>query len=598
MGRCTMFLRWLVMGLGLEMAVMGLAQTFTVEQVMSAPFPSELTVAAHAGRIAWVSDNQGSRNIWIADSPAFVPRQVTRFTGDDGQAIASLRLTPDGKTVVYVRGSELNGAGRAANPTTEPAQPKQAVWAANIDDGKSRLIGEMGCPEEGCEDVQISPDGKEAVWAAKHALWIAPLGSGGKAQALTDLRGDASGPRWSPDGTKVAFTLARGDHAFIALAELKAGQLAGIRYIAPSVDRDDLPRWSPDGQKLAFVRQPGGENHRALIPNPVQTWSIWIGDVTSMAAKQLWQSGTSSRDSAPLFLDTTFDFARGRILFDSEQDGWNHLYSLDPDNPAHPLLLTPGEFDVEDVSLSADRGGVLFSSNQADIDRRHLWRVPVKGGSPAAALTSGATIEWSPLETGSGMDVVCLGSSATTPGMVYSVADGSRKVLNKDSLPASFPSASLVTPSQVVFRSADGLSIHGQLFQPKATAAKPGPALIFVHGGPPRQMMLGFHYMQYYSNAYAMNQYLASLGFTVLSVNYRLGIMYGHDFHDAQNAGWRGSSEYTDVLAGAAYLQSLPQVDPKRIGIWGGSYGGLLTALALARNSNIFAGGRRLSRGA
>ena len=104
-------------------------------------------------------------------------------------------------------------------------------------------------------------------------------------------------------------------------------------------------------------------------------------------------------------------------------------------------------------------------------------------------------------------------------------------------------------------------------------------------------MMLGFHYMYYYHNAYAMNQYLASLGYVVLSVNYRLGIMYGRAFRAAENAGWRGASEYKDVVAGAKYLQSLPTVDVKKIGLWGGSYGGFLTAMGLAHNSDMFAAG-------
>jgi dipeptidyl aminopeptidase/acylaminoacyl peptidase len=104
-------------------------------------------------------------------------------------------------------------------------------------------------------------------------------------------------------------------------------------------------------------------------------------------------------------------------------------------------------------------------------------------------------------------------------------------------------------------------------------------------------MLLGFHYMDYYHNSYAANQYLASLGFVVLSVNYRLGIMYGHDFRNPPHSVWRGASEYNDVLAGAKYLQGLPIVDAKRIGLWGGSYGGFLTAMGLARNSDIFAAG-------
>ena len=104
-------------------------------------------------------------------------------------------------------------------------------------------------------------------------------------------------------------------------------------------------------------------------------------------------------------------------------------------------------------------------------------------------------------------------------------------------------------------------------------------------------MLLGWHYMEYYSNAYAVNQYLAAHGFVVLAVNYRLGIGYGHAFHHPDHAGPTGASEYQDVVAGAKFLQATKGVDPARIGIWGGSYGGYLTALALARNSDIFKAG-------
>ena len=156
-------------------------------------------------------------------------------------------------------------------------------------------------------------------------------------------------------------------------------------------------------------------------------------------------------------------------------------------------------------------------------------------------------------------------------------------------MPADFPAAQLVTP-EALFKSSDGLEIHGQLFKTAGGPAK-RPALIYVHGGPPRQMLLGWHYMGYYANDYGVNQYLASRGFIVLSVNYRLGIGYGHAFHHPEHAGARGASEYLDVLAGAKYLQARPDVDASRLGIWGGSYGGYLTALALGRNSDIFAAG-------
>jgi len=104
-------------------------------------------------------------------------------------------------------------------------------------------------------------------------------------------------------------------------------------------------------------------------------------------------------------------------------------------------------------------------------------------------------------------------------------------------------------------------------------------------------MLLGWHYMDYYANDYGANQYLASRGFVVLSVNYRLGIGYGHAFQFPERGGSRGASEYLDVIAAGKYLQTRPDVDARRIGIWGGSYGGYLTALALGRNSDVFAAG-------
>jgi hypothetical protein len=94
----------------------GFAQTFTLKQALDYPFPYGLTTATHSNRIAWVFNVQGARNAWIADGPAFNARQVTHYSGDDGMPMASLRLTPDGTTVVYARGSETNAQGEVADP--------------------------------------------------------------------------------------------------------------------------------------------------------------------------------------------------------------------------------------------------------------------------------------------------------------------------------------------------------------------------------------------------------------------------------------------------------------------------------------------------
>ena len=581
----------LVVSLTLWSQISNAQSAFTLEQVLSSPFPTELLAADHSNRVAWIFNAKGVRNLWVADGPDYAgtARQVSRYTADDGQPIASLRLTPDGKTAVYAVGSELNGEQESANPESVTKGTKQQVFAMDVDASGSapRLLGEMACPEEGCEDIQISPDGKWAVWSAKKKLWLASLDGKQQAKELASVRGTSVQPRWSPDSKRIVFVSQRDDHSLIAIYDFDGG---AIRFVAPSVDKDSSPRWSPDGKSVVFVRTAGDQQKLPLIPIPPKPWSLWIADAGTGSGHMIWHSGDRMDDSLPVLTeDISLQVAAdGRVIFASEQDGRNHLYSI-ASSGGTAVSLTPGDFDVEDVSLSADKRSILYSSNQDDVERRHLWRVAVAGGAPQQ-LTRGEAMEWSPVESADGKNVVCLGSTATSPAMPYQVTANGRQMIAKQTLPADFPSAALVTPKQVIFKSEDGVTLHGQLFVPRNATGKL-PALVFTHGGPIRQMMLGFHYMDYYHNAYAENQYLASRGYVVLSVNYRLGIMYGRAFREAPNTVWRGAAEYLDVVAAGKYLQSLPEVDGGKIGLWGGSYGGFLTAMGLAKNSDLFKSG-------
>ncbi|MHB8411729.1 MAG: S9 family peptidase [Candidatus Acidiferrales bacterium] len=577
----------LAVALVVASAAYGALSGFTLEQVMSSPFPDQLVAARNGERIAWVFDIRGVRNVFVADGPDFQGRQVTHYSEDDGQPIASLRITPDGKTIVYARGSETNSAGEVADPTSDVQQPQQQVWAIDVAGGQPRLLGDMNCGREGCENVEISPDGQNAVWPARDKIWLAPISGTAAAHPLLYVRGTNVDPQWSPDSREIAFTSERGDHSLIAIYDFGKRSL---RYLQPSVDRDSMPRWSPDGTKIAYVKTNGIERGLPLIPLRPEPWSIWVGDPATGAAHSVWRSGETMDDSIPRLTEgESFRFAAGnRIIFASEEDGRNHLYSVSADG-GEAKLLTPGDFDVKDVTLAFDGKTILESSNQNDVDRRHIWKVDVDGGTPKA-LTKGETIEWTPVETGDGKFLLCLGSSATSPAMPYRITKSGRTMIAREELPADFPSKQLVTPAQVIFKSGDGLDIHGQLFVPRGRTAA-GPALVYMHGGSMRQMMLGFHMMQYYHNAYAENQYLVSLGFVVLSVNYRTGIMYGRAFREPANAGWRGASEYQDIVAAGKYLQNLSIVDRDKIGLWGGSYGGFLTAMGLARNSDIFKAG-------
>jgi dipeptidyl aminopeptidase/acylaminoacyl peptidase len=568
-------------------ALTALGQGFTIQQALSYPYPYGLTTAAHGERIAWVFNLRGARNVWVAEGPDFAARQVTHYVGDDGMPIASLHLTPDGNTIVYARGSETNDLGQVADPTSNLHQPEQQVWAADVATGVPRLLGAMNCSPEGCEDIQISPDGQHAVWAGAHELWIAPVSGNQPARKLAYIRGKNSQPQWSPDGKEIAFVSNRGTHSLVGVYTFGEETL---RYADPSIFHDMLPRWSPDGSQLAFIRLTGSGG--GFFSGRLQPWTILVWDRATGKTRVIWQSTKDADGSFPgegEWEDDAFQFAAGnRIIFASQEDGWVHLYSLSADGGA-PVLLTPGDYSFQGLVITPDRKELIYSSNENDMDRRHIWRVSVDHPAPVA-LTHGESIEWTPVVTGDGRYVLCLGSTATQPAMPYRITRSGREMIAASLLPADYPSAQFVVPKQVLFKSLDGLEIHGQLFVPRGRT-QPGPALVFTHGGPYRQMVLGFHPMDAYNFMYAANEYLASRGYVVLSVNYRLSILYGRAFREPPRAGPLGASEYQDVVAGAKYLQSLPYVDPQKMGLWGGSYGGYLTAMGLARNSDMFKAG-------
>ncbi|QHV96795.1 S9 family peptidase [Spirosoma endbachense] len=566
------------------------AQTFSLEAIKSYPFPSDLTSSAEGSRIAWALNEQGKRNVYVAQGPDFTPRKLTNYTEDDGQEITSLSISDDGQWVVYVRGGDHGSNWDddvAVNTTSSPIPPKVQVWSVPFAGGEPKAIA------EGDEPV-LSPKSDRIAFIKGGQVWIAPTNGSSAAKAFFNARGTNGSIEWSPDGSKLAFVCDRKDHAFIGVF---TNETTPITWIAPSFSRDRSPRWSPDGRKIVFARTPGaGGAPDSVLTRKHQAWSIWTADAVSGTATQIWQAPKTLAGSVP---STHGGFnlhwaANDRIVYLSYQDGWPHLYSISSAG-GNPLLLTSSPFMAEHITLSHDRKWLVFSGNtgpdKLDIDRRHVVRVPVDKAE-MEVLTPGAGLEWMPVITGDGSTVAMFSATAQRPPLptVMAFTKGTPKLLGQNLIPASFPQTQLVTPRQVTFKSPDGMTVHGQLFEPAGGQAKK-PALIYVHGGPPRQMLLGWNYSDYYANSYALNQYLASQGFVVLSVNYRLGIGYGYDFHQPANGGATGASEYQDVRAAAIWLTEQPQVDAAKIGIYGGSYGGYLTALALARDSKLFAAG-------
>jgi dipeptidyl aminopeptidase/acylaminoacyl peptidase len=569
--------------LGLLGTSVATARAFDVQDVLAAPYVDNVTASADGTVLVWKVDASGKRELYTNAGGTI--HAVTHNDADDGQDFDELQILPSNDAVVYLHGGvEDNSQGENPNPLSIVPPPQRAIFVVPLAGGDPVQIA-LG------NAVALSPRGDAVAYTTEQGVLsvVSLTKSGatytvGKPDALP-IRGQASNMVWSPDGSKIAFTDARGDHSYIVIY---TPEKHAYVYATPDFSADDAAAWSPDSSRVAFLRTPGArENESPYLMPPSYPWSIWVANANSGNARMVWEAkrGPGYTYWPSTSLAQLWWLHGDRIAFSWEGDGWQHLYAVSA-NGGPATRLTSGMSEDETVAESLDRNHLLYTTNQNDIDRRHIWIVGLD--ARPRALTSGTNDQWAPTPLANGNYAYVDAGYANPP--VLTVAGSPARTLVAVATPANYPASQLVRPQLITYRAPDGLVIHAQLFVPR-DGPKRHAAIVFDHGGPPRQMLPGFHYMEPYSHLYEMNQYLANRGFVVLSINYRSGIMYGRAFRMAPHTGWLGASEYQDVLAGARWLQRQPNVDPQRLGIYGLSYGGLLTALGLARNSDVFKAG-------
>jgi dipeptidyl aminopeptidase/acylaminoacyl peptidase len=551
------------------------ARTLTMDEIASAPFPSHLQASRANGSVAWIYNDQGARNVWIAERSenGYKARRLTANVGDNGVDLVDLRWTGDSKSLVYVQGGDFGGR-TPVNPMSLPSGPKAGeVWTVSTD-GVTRLVGPGVSPVP-------SPVGDQVVFERNGQPFLAAA-SGGEAAPLFRDRGTVTGVTWAPDGRRFAFVSQRGAHSLVGVFDLAEKT---IKWMAPSINKDREAVWSPDSKRIAFLRHPSDDGARnAFFSNREgHPWEIWVADATSGEGRRVWSAkpGVGSRFRILFNSDKSlFWAAEDQLVFPWEGSGWVRLYAVSASGGA-ARLLTPGKAEVFAAALSIDRRRVIYAGNDGDLDGRHIYEVPVKAGAPRQ-ITISQGIEDMPV-VASDDRVFALRGEATSPLRPVLVTARGMTDLAPEAVPPSFPRSGLVVPQNVSFTASDGVEVRGQIFLPPRARKDRAPAIVFFHGGPTnRQTFAAWDSFDTHSHLYETNQYLANRGYIVLSVNYRGGAGFGYEFRTPADFGPGGAAELRDIVAAAEFLRSRPDVDPAKMGVWGGSYGGRMASLALA----------------
>ncbi len=552
-------------------------------------------VVSGQGRyLAWIE----AGSLRVALEPDFAPR--TRVERDGGAPLTAVYAAGDERTILYLRGSEQPGFGATK------ARDTRELWQVDAREGKPQLVASGDDVPEGVlavtnfgayapPSLAFAPDGRAFAFAEGQVLYEFRRGTDGRWARRQLLQPEpqhlaSTGIEdivYSPNGAHIAFVSARkARQSYVALHDLATNE---TRYLEPSVYRDGAPVWSPDSTEVAFVRDPGNWTlaYRFTPRREGVPWSIMAADAKTGTVRTVWQA-----DRGPGSVAETFKpvwTADGRILFSWEKTGWNLLYAV-PARGGSAVLLTPGEGEVGGPVLSPDGRTLVYEANIGDVARRHVWSLDLDGGRPPRALTPGTGVERNPQFTAGGYLTYTVNyRDDGPPQRMIRAPGGSTSALALHSPEAAQRLRSMwarFMPTEVIpVPAEDGLTSWHVLVKP-GTPPPPGgyPVVVNAHGGPTVQTMPG-------GGRYVYGQYLASRGYLYVDINYRGSTGFGLGYRLPEGSGAAGGSEVKDLAALAKYLRGRGDVNPRRVGIMGGSYGGHLVSLALSRLPDDYAAG-------
>ena len=277
------------------------------------------------------------------------------------------------------------------------------------------------------------------------------------------------------------------------------------------------------------------------------------------------------------------------VYFQSEKTGYSHLYTYNL-NSDTKIALTTGDYEILNASLSQDKTTFFITSNQGNPHEQHFYHLPVTGGNAQKITTmpGGHQVVISPDEK----NLAIRYSYSNKPWELYVMENspGSDMVKLTESTSAGFDNYNWVDPDIIRFKARDGVEVPARIYRPDPNK-KNGAGIIFVHGAGYLQNV--HKWWSGYYREFMFHNYLRDLGYTVLDIDYRASAGYGRDWRTAIYR-WMGGHDLNDNVDGAKYLVDQEGIDPDRLGIYGGSYGGFITLMAMFNSSETFKAGAAL----
>lgn len=543
----------------------------------------EYKVAQTRDLVVWVDYIEGQYEVYAQDLPTGPRRQLMINSGDEGHQLELVQLSRSGQLLVV-----RSGHGFQERPFFGTAHrllfPDCRLLL--LDTAKGRVLQSI----KGAGAAVLTPDETSLVWGRRGTVLACTPGFRRVRKQFT-VRGRVLSLHWSPDGHRLAFVCQRRTRTLIGIYTPGRGL---IDWVAPDFDRDDYPCWSPDSSRLAFIRFHGPEMDIAdhLFSHQADSFSVMVTQVATGETRTLWPGDRESSAGFSrqyghrplLWIDSK------HLLFSHDNCGWDHLYQLRlPDGQC--TALTQGSWLVQDYCSSQDGSLVVLSHNRIGRHHYSLDKLTLCDGVYHPLAISQEQQYWQPSLSASNRYLLFLSGSHHHPCHLGYV-DQHTGVLKRLTTPDAYVQRQahrFVKPVTRAIHSCDRHLFHANLFFP--AGEKNCPALVSIHGNDGRQTLPCFHQELEMSLRYALCQLLAQHGFLVMDINCRGQSGYGKLFRQAPERGCAGASDYLDVQAAGHWLRHQTRTHSQKIGVIGKSWGGCLSSLALARDSDLFRAG-------